>query len=613
MAGVQGTSSQKDKGIDSTHSEDKGMEVVESDPVLSTPAVSDNPRKRDDPETGHSPHEDAKRTNQGNGANEAADTEVSSRNHISKRWSFKLIKKSAGGFQNPKKVVDSFREKGKDVNFKNVRLTQSKKIILLLVDDHQEARIFNSLNKHLPEVANDLGIELMIDFFTPRPARVDPIKSQVIMRNVPNFITEEDIKEELEAKYGGDKIKKVYRVISGANSEPTSLVRAMCVDEEMANNIIKDGLLMCGVSLRPEAALSFPKVMRCFKCQELGHTQSTCPNQLKCGKCSEEHDTRECQVNDRHKWKCANCLGTHAAWYHGCPTIMEHTQDNLAQEQAKQQSKTNARSQRTQRLTAPVLGAPNTPLPRFVTPGLSFAGATNPQSPIKPVVTNMSRISGDLVNSISMMEKTFKTEMETLHREMKTMKEENTSLKEGQNAFISVIQNLTREVNEMKAENMKMRDRQITTHTEYQKISRDMKEMKDATTKMKEGIKIIEDVVNKNAMQLTTVNIKTTTIKEKVSEVTEKVSAITEIPDKLDFQHEVTNTDLKWISAFMSNMTNDQALKAALQPRIKGTEFEASLKTYNRKSQDGNVSSGPRTEPKQTTIKQNGHMRKGLQ
>lgn len=63
-------------------------------------------------------------------------------------------------------------------------------------------------------------------------------------------------------------------------------------------------------------------VIRCFRCQHLGHRAYVCrEDEATCGRCSENHDTRQCNNNIR---RCANCGGNHCTAYEGCPTIKDY-------------------------------------------------------------------------------------------------------------------------------------------------------------------------------------------------------------------------------------------------------------------------------------------------
>ena len=67
---------------------------------------------------------------------------------------------------------------------------------------------------------------------------------------------------------------------------------------------------------------------RCNKCQMFGHFMATCPAlEYSCGKCSGNHQTNECNSEDRD---CINCKRSnierttpHSAFYHKCPALLK--------------------------------------------------------------------------------------------------------------------------------------------------------------------------------------------------------------------------------------------------------------------------------------------------
>jgi hypothetical protein len=58
------------------------------------------------------------------------------------------------------------------------------------------------------------------------------------------------------------------------------------------------------------------QIKQCFKCQAYGHKASVCTRKERCGKCAQEHETKDCQSKTV---SCANCKGSHCAWFHECP------------------------------------------------------------------------------------------------------------------------------------------------------------------------------------------------------------------------------------------------------------------------------------------------------
>ena len=72
-----------------------------------------------------------------------------------------------------------------------------------------------------------------------------------------------------------------------------------------------------------EEKKSYPKVLQCFKCQELGdHLAAACTKEQKCVLCSGPHRKTDCKAT-KNEFKCANCAGNHASWSQECPRLRE--------------------------------------------------------------------------------------------------------------------------------------------------------------------------------------------------------------------------------------------------------------------------------------------------
>ena len=65
-----------------------------------------------------------------------------------------------------------------------------------------------------------------------------------------------------------------------------------------------------------------PPPLRCFRCQQYGHHQSTCSRNHKCGICSRAHKTEVCikahKAQKETQAKCPNCSKKHHAWSLAC-------------------------------------------------------------------------------------------------------------------------------------------------------------------------------------------------------------------------------------------------------------------------------------------------------
>jgi len=98
-------------------------------------------------------------------------------------------------------------------------------------------------------------------------------------------------------------------------------------DIELANAIIRDGLLVESQRLRARKLEEEPK--RCFKCQRLnpGHKAAECPSKVDvCPNCAGDHVGSQCSATEG-EFSCASCKANgkkhnHTAWDKACASVI---------------------------------------------------------------------------------------------------------------------------------------------------------------------------------------------------------------------------------------------------------------------------------------------------
>ena len=158
-----------------------------------------------------------------------------------------------------------------------------------------------------------------------RVPKSQQITHQVVIKNVDVEVTQEEMEEILERQ--SLPFKAVKRIHSRERGAPTRMFRLILKDEETKKKLLRDGINLdqmhykCIQAL--EDAKSYPKIVQCFKCQQLGdHLAGVCPNTQKCVLCSGSHRKAECTAT-KDSFHCANCSGKHAAWSPECPKLKE--------------------------------------------------------------------------------------------------------------------------------------------------------------------------------------------------------------------------------------------------------------------------------------------------
>lgn len=95
-------------------------------------------------------------------------------------------------------------------------------------------------------------------------------------------------------------------------------------DPEQANLAIRNGLVIEGKAVTVRRHKRDPA--RCWKCQQVGvmHNAASCKSiHDTCARCAGMHQTKECKVEERGDFKCANCKAKgHGAADRNCPVFL---------------------------------------------------------------------------------------------------------------------------------------------------------------------------------------------------------------------------------------------------------------------------------------------------
>ena len=66
------------------------------------------------------------------------------------------------------------------------------------------------------------------------------------------------------------------------------------------------------------------RVFQCFRCQEFGHTASSCKFSAHCNLCAGDQESRHCPTSSVSVRKCSNCHGDHPASSKDCPVRVSY-------------------------------------------------------------------------------------------------------------------------------------------------------------------------------------------------------------------------------------------------------------------------------------------------
>lgn len=156
-----------------------------------------------------------------------------------------------------------------------------------------------------------------IQYFTHalNPAK----KLQVVIRGLPMDTSESEILSILKEEYNlpVHKVVQMKKLDENRLKVPMPLFFAELVKSAKGKEIFNiKHLMSLVIDVKPYRKNKLPT--QCHRCQEYGHSQTSCHNRARCVKCAEPHLTTECPLVRADNPKCALCGGGHTANYKGC-------------------------------------------------------------------------------------------------------------------------------------------------------------------------------------------------------------------------------------------------------------------------------------------------------
>ena len=200
---------------------------------------------------------------------------------LTKLSPFAVEKAIQGRFGTVKKVT---KMRSGSLLIEASRPTQAKMILdtTVLIDTEVKASAHRSLNQS-KGVIRDYGRDL----FSMSESEIVKEMADQGVENVSRFILKKD----------GKEIKTNTYFITFSMSTPPEKLRIGYYFVEVKRYI--------------------PNPLRCFQCQEFGHSRKFCKKQLKCWKCGcEGHDGSDCHSETLC---CVNCKGEHFSSSKSCP------------------------------------------------------------------------------------------------------------------------------------------------------------------------------------------------------------------------------------------------------------------------------------------------------
>jgi len=142
----------------------------------------------------------------------------------------------------------------------------------------------------------------------------------VFIKGVDTSVSECHILEKLREK--GINVFETRRLTKRYTGRPTRVVKVKC-SEHTAEQLLNTKLVVNNKTCAVEKERPV-RVIRCFKCQSLGHLSRHCRNFARCERCAASHEVYERCVGGV---KCINCGGNHPSSSSSCPEYLKRYED----------------------------------------------------------------------------------------------------------------------------------------------------------------------------------------------------------------------------------------------------------------------------------------------
>lgn len=98
--------------------------------------------------------------------------------------------------------------------------------------------------------------------------------------------------------------------LSKTSDKPSGSLAVYLDSWAVAQQMVAEGIFIIGPNAAtPTRFIQQEVPLRCYNCNQYGHTQLKCQANPKCGKCASQHRTSNC--SGTHPDKCAACHGAH--------------------------------------------------------------------------------------------------------------------------------------------------------------------------------------------------------------------------------------------------------------------------------------------------------------
>lgn len=149
-------------------------------------------------------------------------------------------------------------------------------------------------------------------------------KLEVVLRNVPFSLTNEEVLEEL--KSADLPVTNVVRLLH-RDKQPMPMCVVELLNNEEAKRIFELTHIQHAI-ISVEYRRKSPNIPQCTRCQRYGHTKNFCHLPPRCVKCKNDHHFSECNKPKHIEPTCVNCGQNHPANFKGCSYYLAYKESH---------------------------------------------------------------------------------------------------------------------------------------------------------------------------------------------------------------------------------------------------------------------------------------------
>ena len=142
-----------------------------------------------------------------------------------------------------------------------------------------------------------------------------------VIRGFPLEVSNSDMTSALTDNFPGDRIIRFVK----SDGKSLQTVKLTFPSKAEFDKATTDGIFIDNLYYQPvELIQQGIRIIRCYRCQKVGHVSSNCHSKVSCKHCSGEDSIDNC--SGIQPARCTNCSGSHEVDSLDCPTYIKQVQ-----------------------------------------------------------------------------------------------------------------------------------------------------------------------------------------------------------------------------------------------------------------------------------------------